>query len=573
MDNHEFFLTHSLEKVFPTRRPEGISGHTRLSVWPGNRAAVQLVYRGAAAGDLDMPRDFAHIEILGSPCRVKLYAVELVASDFAAYDGFDDDFLSKEPGLYPDLLRPLQSKYIRLIPHQYRSIWISFDLTEYTAPGDYDICVQVKAPAQRFTNRGSLEQINDGADTYNISFKLSVEDSILPPLKLIHTEWFHVDCLASWYKLEPFSERHWHIIENYLHDLSQRQEVNAILTPVFTPPTDTAPGHYRPAVQLVDVYIENGGYFFNFDKLRRWLTLCKNYGILYIEVPQFFTQWGAHATPQIIGRIDGQEKRIFGWDVPAGSEEYRRFLAHLLPPLREEFRSFGYDDGHVIYHISDEPGPEQLDAFDTAKEQVQELLKGSPIIDSYSAMPSSGDEFYWPEISTDKSQPLLDNGVKNICVFYCCQQGRLSPNRFFGMSSCRNRIMGVLLYLQGYRGFLHWGYNFWYSAYSYKLIDPFRVTHADYGFPSGDAYLVYPGDDGYPLGSIRSEVQYEAFTDLRALGLLESLAGREYVENLIYSACPVKPMNMSQYPNSSAYLLELRERIAGAIRTWTQMEK
>ena len=133
------------------------------------------------------------------------------------------------------------------------------------------------------------------------------------------------------------------------------------------------------------------------------------------------------------------------------------------------------------------------------------------------------------------------------------------------MESARNRIMGVLLYLQGYRGFLHWGYNFWYSAYSYKLIDPFRVTHSDYGFPSGDAYLVYPGEDGFPLGSVRAEVQYEALMDLRALELLESLAGRDEVEELIYSESSVRPMDMDVYPHGADYLLKLREKVADAI--------
>jgi hypothetical protein len=47
-------------------------------------------------------------------------------------------------------------------------------------------------------------------------------------------------------------------------------------------------------------------------------------------------------------------------------------------------------------------------------------------------------------------------------------------------------------------------------------------------FPSGDAFLVYPGDEG-PVESIRLEVFHEAQQDLRAMQLLEQLAGRNTV--------------------------------------------
>lgn len=567
MAQHEFFLTHSLEKVFPTRRPESLADGARLSVWPGTRGAVQLVYRGAAAVPLDMPRDFAHIEVLGAPCEPKLYSVELIPSDFTAYDGFDDDFITKDPGLFPDLLQPLDSSYVRLIPHQYRSVWISFELDANVEPGEYQVLICVRSPAKRFTNRGACEFPSaEEIDKFEFRITLAVMAAALPPQKLIHTEWFHADCLASWYNVEPFEERHWEIVENYIYDAVVRQGVNALLTPVFTPPNDTAPGHYRPAVQLVDVMVDGGCYSFSFEKLERWLELCRRYKVEYIEVPQFFTQWGAHAAPQIWASVNGRPGRIFGWDVPAGDPEYHRFLKALLPRLREAFRASGYDDSHVLYHISDEPGPDQIDAFNSAKRQVQDLIKGSPIIDSYNALSSAAsDDIYWPEISTDLVQPLLDAGVKDICVFYCCQQGKGSPNRFFAMESARNRIMGVLLYLHGYRGFLHWGYNFWYTAYSYKEINPFRVTHSNYGFPSGDAYLVYPGEDGKPLGSIRAEVQYEALMDYRALQQLESLIGRKAVEEIVYGESPVRPMTMDCYPKGSAFLINLREKIASAI--------
>lgn len=64
--------------------------------------------------------------------------------------------------------------------------------------------------------------------------------------------------------------------------------INALLTPVFTPPIDIAVGHERKTVQLVDINVHDGIYSFDFSKLERWCKLCKENQISYIEIPHFF---------------------------------------------------------------------------------------------------------------------------------------------------------------------------------------------------------------------------------------------------------------------------------------------
>ncbi len=67
------------------------------------------------------------------------------------------------------------------------------------------------------------------------------------------------------------------------------------------------------------------------------------------------------------------------------------------------------------------------------------------------------------------------------------------------------------MYLYGIEGFLHWGYNYYSSQYSIRKIDPYRVTDADDAFPSGDAFLVYPGEDGKAEESIHLLALEEGF--------------------------------------------------------------
>ena len=169
-----------------------------------------------------------------------------------------------------------------------------------------------------------------------------------------------------------------------------------------------------------------------------------------------------------------------------------------------------------------------------------------------------------PVPANNHIQPFADHGVPDLWTYYCCAQGVEVPNRFFSMPSARNRIMGVLMYLYEIKGFLHWGYNFYNSGFSRKHIDPFYDTHADYSFPSGDAFLVYPGPDGEAYSSLRAQVQLEGLQDLRALQKLEEKIGRERVLELIYEE-QKGPFTFRNYPADAGWLYRLRERIAEAL--------
>ena len=566
MPRYEFFLASSLEKVFPTRRPDAMAEGARLSVWPGARCAVQLVYT-AQNGAPGMPMQRFAVSVQGAPAPAALRGVELMPSEYPCYENSDEFYLTREPGLFPDLLRPMAEPLVMPVPRQYRAVWLSWDVPEDAAPGAYDVTVTARALMRETQPNGEVfEDASAAGLAFACRFTLCVGAAPLPAQTLIHTEWFHTDCLAQYYGVPVFSAEYWRIVENFIRAAGKEHGINMLLTPVFTPPLDTPVGGERPTVQLVGVRRDAGAYSFDFTRLARWTGLCRRYGVEYIEIPHLFTQWGAAATPKIVASVDGEEKRIFGWDVPADSGAYRAFLCAFLPALRAELAHLGYDDAHVYYHISDEPSAGQTDAYRAARGQAADLLEGCHVADALSSL-----KFYrqglvpTPVCANDHIQPFLDENVPGLWVYYCCAQGELVPNRFFAMESARSRIMGVLMYLYRIEGFLHWGYNFYNARFSLRSIDPFRVTHGDYGYPSGDPFLVYPGEDGAPLSSIRAEVQDDALLDLRALQCMERLAGRDFTEALIYENAPMRPMTFTDYPRGAAYLLALRERVAEEI--------
>jgi len=172
-----------------------------------------------------------------------------------------------------------------------------------------------------------------------------------------------------------------------------------------------------------------------------------------------------------------------------------------------------------------------------------------------------------PVPGCDHIEPFVEAKIKGLWTYYCTAQWDKVPNRFMHMPSARNRVMGLMLYKYKLSGFLHWGYNFWYSQYSQTSIDPYKVTDAAWGYQGGDAFLVYPGENG-PIDSIRHEVQYEAIQDLRALKKLESLQGREATIALLEDGLD-NELKMTDYPHSTSWLLNLREQINKTIKELT----
>ena len=161
-------------------------------------------------------------------------------------------------------------------------------------------------------------------------FTLEVIPATLPDQTLIHTEWFHADCLANYYEVEIFSERHWALIGQFMQ-IAAQNGINMILTPLFTPPLDTEVGRTANRA-LVDVAVtSDGAYTFGFDKLDRWADLCDSNGIQFLEFSHLFTQWGAGHAPKIIANVNGKPEKLFGWETDATGEQYHAFIRQFIP--------------------------------------------------------------------------------------------------------------------------------------------------------------------------------------------------------------------------------------------------
>lgn len=536
---YEMKLIHSLEKVFPDEVPVYRPECMLLTGLKGETVSFQ-----AACTCTSFMKNRVTVTV-ESPVRehIRVRSVENVPVGRACLPKVDDNYLKTTSGMYPDLLRELKNGQVDIYPGKWRSLWIDIEIPEDIEAGSYPVEIKLS---------------KDGELLCSSETKITVYDAVLPKQKIMHTEWFYIDCLADYYQVPVFSERHWEIIENFLHEYVKRG-CNMILTPLFTPALDTGLGEERTTVQLVDVSVKDGTYSFGFDRLKKWVDLCRECGIAYFEMCHLFSQWGAKYAIKVMADVDGKEEKIFGWHTPAVGE-YTAFLHAFLPALIEKLREWGIADA-TYFHLSDEPREEHLESFKAAKESISGLLDGFHTFDALSSY-----EFYKhglidkPVPGNNEIEEFLGHGLTDMWTYYCVGQFYEVSNRFMSMPSLRNRIYGLQLYKYKIIGVLHWGYNFYNTQFSTERINPYIVTDAGGSFPSGDAFLVYPGADGHPEESIRMMVHSQAFYDLRACELLESLAGREFVMELLEEGL-CEPLTFKRYPKSDMYLIWLRNRI------------
>lgn len=477
--------------------------------------------------------------------KITVYLVKNIPAGKNGYDNSDNFHYDLERNEFPDLLEPVCDT-IKVAKGQWHSLWIEVSADEKPV-GEKAIKVSLE------TSAGKTEE----------AFYLNIIDDALPPQRLLYTNWFHNDCLCTYYGVDVFSDKYWEIVESYIKN-AVYHGVNMLLTPVFTPPLDTQVGGERPTVQLVGVTKEKGKYYFNFDNFEKYIAICLKNGIQAFEISHFFTQWGAEFAPKVVATVNGKEKRIFGWDTKASGKAYTEFLEAFAKEFKKEVKKLGIKD-RCWLHVSDEPNEQQLKTYKKAADIVNRLFPTFKTIDALSDIEFFHKGLIKTPVCGEGEADVFRAEVKNFWTYHCCTQVHsYLPNRLFSQPSQRNRVLGVLLYKYNAQGFLQWGHNFWYSQYSKYPIDPFKVTDAGNAFPSGDSFMVYPAKDGKPLNSLRHKVFLDAMQDLRALQLLESKTNRKYVLKLIEEGLDV-PLSFKTYPHESQWLLDLRCRVNKAL--------
>jgi len=540
----------SLEKV---RTAEDVKNEvSEAKIFLGERYSYQVVLQAD-----EMVLANLCLESSIKDC-VKVYSVHETVMDLPLKKELrDEDYLTDQPGLMPDLLVPMEEQNNKqVISSGLHAFWVEVCIPENFKAGSYDITLRLSGESYAPEKTPYSEEI---------TLKAEVVAKTMPKQELLFTQWFHVDCIASAHDVAVYSEEHWEWIERYMK-LAAELGINMILTPVITPPLDTAIGTHRMNTQLLKIEKKNGTYTFDFTRLKRFIDMCLKYGIKNFEISHLYSQWGAKCAPNIFVMENGEQQHMFGWHVAADDASYVDFLQQMLPALVAFLEEQGIAK-NCYFHISDEPVEEHLEAYKNAQALVRPLLGECKTMDALSHY-----DFYKqglvvnPVCGTDAIATFIENKADNLWAYTCCGQAVKVGNRFFAMPSYRNRILGLQLYKYSIKGFLQWGYNFYYSSLSHYEVNPYVTSSSDRAFQSGDAFSVYPDKNG-PKKSLRAIVFFDALQDILVCRMLEEYIGHDAVVELIDREAGMD-LTFSDYPRNSEFIINLMAKMKDMIKSY-----
>ena len=527
-------IVSSQVKLFPDMAPEAYEElkAAHCTLLSEDALSLQLAMRTPDAA-------FHPVSVaVTSALPVSAYKIGYVPLTAVCNPSGEDGYARMAGGLFPDALLPRPAVPVIV---RYPNAWggalfceldtdATLNCTSDVTQGVFVTLNEDRAPlaAGVYPVRVTVTSLNDGTVLFEHELSFTVIGLSLPRVPAYYTNWFHCDCLADIYHIEVYSERFWEIFESFVSNAAKHR-MNTLLLPAFTPPLDMPIGGTRKNVQLVGITVcQDGSYSFDFSKMRRYITLAQACGMTYFEHCHLFSQWGAEHAPLIYATVDGREERIFGWDTDAAGDAYRAFLAQYLTA----FSAFAHEMGiweQMVFHISDEPGAAQEGHYRAAVEGVRPYLAGCVIADALS-------DYHYYESGLVKTPIAALNHVDafigrcdSLWVYYTGgPYMKNCSNRLISNTPARTRVLGVQMYVLHAKGFLHWGYNYYYDRMSQGLFDPFADPCAYKQMP-GSTYLAYPGRDGCAIPSIREKLMAEAFSDLGALQLLEERIGRAAV--------------------------------------------
>lgn len=87
---------------------------------------------------------------------------------------------------------------------------------------------------------------------------------------------------------------------------------------------------------------------------------------------------------------------------------------------------------------------------------------------------------------------LQSKGVIELWTYTCAAVAGTFPDRHMDVPTIRNRLIHWVNFLYGVQGYLHWAYNYRWDY----LNNPQYEKEGKYGISTGDAFTVWPGEDG-----------------------------------------------------------------------------
>ena len=188
----ELIILSSLEKVFFDEKPQA-KAFKGFSMLKNERTSFQAAFCCEKDTTLTVSLD-GKLAGFSKLCLVKDVPVGL-----ACFDDADDFYIRKTSGMYPDVLESVDGE-IKAERGKWYSVWVEVSPEEkITGKSELKICFSEK-----------------GKPVAERSVNIEVIDCCLEKQSLIHTCWYHADCICNYYGVEAMSDEFWRINKNFI---------------------------------------------------------------------------------------------------------------------------------------------------------------------------------------------------------------------------------------------------------------------------------------------------------------------------------------------------------------------
>ena len=248
-------------------------------------------------------------------------------------------------------------------------------------------------------------------------------------------------------------------------------------------------------------------------------------------------------------------------------------MADYLKGYASHLRQQGRLEEAYVYNV-DEPPEDQWDTVRNNDRFVKEVVPGLKTWLCLNQPKAVRDLQSYTDVldvyirQYDKAEVSKFRRADRQLIWAVCVWPHEHPNLFIEYPAADARIIGWLTYRYNISGFEYWGLNQWGKNTGHRDWANFtggdtRTSWQRSGFPWGDGWLFYPGDNGEPLSSIRFENLRDGFEDAELLQLLASRGRKEEANRLAASVAP----SITSYTSDPERIAAAHERLLDLLET------
>ena len=375
-----------------------------------------------------------------------------------------------------------------------RPVWLSVDIPRDAQPGQYSGCLTVRSEI------GSVE----------FPVRLEVLAATLPEPKdwEFHLDiWQHPQAVARWHDVKPWSPEHFALMKLLMKRLADAGQKNITCSIIHEPWGGQTYDSWPSMVEWRRK--TDGSWSFDYTGFDRWVDFMMNeIGIKGQIVCYTMVPWSLQ-----FRFYDEAGRKYVDLKAEPGTSAYDEIWGRFLKDFTAHLAAKGW---LVKTAIGMDERPDKL--MRPALETLHKYAPGLRVVSAINAPSDLTKDLYEisPLIRVGLSPELLAARKRagKISTFYvCCIPSR--PNTFTGSPLAESAWLPLRAAACGYDGFLRWAYNSWGEN---------PLLSSDYAkWPSGDCFLVYPGN----RSSLRWERLRDGIEEAEKIRILRSLGNPE----------------------------------------------